>query len=614
MTIVSLANPYPFVAIKHNTAPFFFHIKHYLELMKEFAPASEARDAEIISARNAERDRWLGSQDAVAWIKSELTNCQPWQVLADRDIFRMNRSDAGMILILDRMNELVGNADNETEFKHLDRMFDTIQLEICRKASKELSAYETAREGSKGLRPSDIFRRWALPLRWINDHQGPQLAFDILRDIELEATMPIGELECPEWIDGYTGMTDPGYSPVEKKIAAEINDGVEPSPSESFDSEEEMFANELEDSRSDWVAPVWAQAQQDGLPDDELINLQNEFAPLTQCLSNEIDRQIKRVNKMQITWVSQMVADVYPDIENLMCQRISDNVLNYRKPNYPSLIEASEFAWKMFSKEQKDNIRDMRGATYENVHEGILESSAVEEILHFLNEKAQTENTANVAVLFLSVQHGYGLDDDHAEQIELTGQYATLADWFEDYSDNLVEMLSGKSSWERRETTRADIEAFSERTIKMFAAQFGDKSAQQIDHRPEWIKGYLTAFSNGAKSSFEAVASAWESWRTETSLDGNAAYHQALSVGATPKDAMKAFWSIANRKEVRPKEKVVQATQAGLVLSSGRKVDYHIAALKYKANELETTPEFIEKLTASLKKMGWGKELLAVIK
>jgi len=147
--------------------------------------------------------------------------------------------------------------------------------------------------------------------------------------------------------------------------------------------------------------------------------------------------------------------------------------------------------------------------------------------------------------------------------------------------------------------------------MQMLVAQ-GDPNSTDISKHPEYIKGYFrAAFTSMSGDRNAYIAAGWESYRQFKSPEGNLAYHKALT-GSTPKEAMKAFWAVANKAErVKKEGKIVGISSQGLTLSSGRKVDFHVAALKYKAKELCLTPEEVYRLRDMLVGKEWGKELSA---
>ena len=76
--------------------------------------------------------------------------------------------------------------------------FPIVEVNPVECARRDLEAW---RQDKKQARPADIYRRWSKRLRDLDNEP----ARAILRDIQLECTMPFNELESPHWLDSYTG-------------------------------------------------------------------------------------------------------------------------------------------------------------------------------------------------------------------------------------------------------------------------------------------------------------------------------------------------------------------------------------------------------------------------
>lgn len=72
---------------------------------------------------------------------------------------------------------------------------------------------------------------------------------------------------------------------------------------------------------------------------------------------------------------------------------------------------------------------------------------------------------------------------------------------------------------------------------------------------------------------------------------------------------MAAFWQNASSKVPRPQEKIkaIARNKYGLVLESGRQINWTLVATKIEKNELDLTGDTAPRLLTKLKELGVGK-------
>lgn len=87
---------------------------------------------------------------------------------------------------------------------------------------------------------------------------------------------------------------------------------------------------------------------------------------------------------------------------------------------------------------------------------------------------------------------------------------------------------------------------------------------------------------------------------------GAKAYAAAWANAPHKSPAWRAFWQKCRPDVPRPQEhiKAIRGNYSGLVLNSGRVIDWNIAAMKLRNNELVITPEQKEKLRTMLTQKG----------
>jgi hypothetical protein len=123
----------------------------------------------------------------------------------------------------------------------------------------------------------------------------------------------------------------------------------------------------------------------------------------------------------------------------------------------------------------------------------------------------------------------------------------------------------------------------------------------------------ITAYTDGVRHNL-AVEAGWEAWRQWKSVEGNKAYHLAKNRGAGQKESMAAFWQVSNAEQKRiANGTIVSVKTTGLQLSNGRFVDWNIALLKLKHDELNLNTETRARLKDALAKKGVGGAFVAAL-
>jgi hypothetical protein len=562
-------------------------------------------------------------------IKNSLVCNNSWETfdLIKNKVSEPAYAEAITILLEDafRVVEIAHDAHYEAEYmasyiiensgKHLGQYWDFRSSESKEKLPDE-------------IRPATIYRRWTKPLRFLASC-GFRQAKELVADISLEQTLPLAELDSPDWVDAYTGEIDPDAEKSFVTIKARSEFPTSKSPvaedlgwdedtiqafaaaQEGFsegDAVEEIFTGEF---GQEYKEPVFMAMQHDFQSTDRLFDLRAEIFPEVEDCRKRIEFIAKKKFAKEIL---QLVDKVETEIQsdrlklNLSQEKLvkaCQMVLTYPGNQDPALRSP---AYKIYQ-HCMDFVDHFRKLTSYPEAKPFLDK-----LQDFID---RGESPVDVALIFLSLQHGYGFDENDAQNIHL--KYAVddcvdLYEFIEENKEEILENLSADRASRSEEQTEAEIDQFCEETLELLVAQ-GIPSAKDISKTPEYILGYFTAAFNGSTGdTASCIASGWEYWRQAKSPEGSLAYQAAIKAGAQPKDAMRAFWAVVNKAERREKEgRIVSINSAGLTLSSGRKVDWHIAKLKYKANELALSADDLVRLKGILVKNGWGRELVQAI-
>lgn len=497
----------------------------------------------------------------------------------------------------------------EQEYAPECMALDTMAAQVQYEARSELDALEVerrqARESGRRMsyaeveRPADIYRRWMKPLRFIHTYNYG--VGSIIRDLELEQTMPYGELDSPHWVDGYTGEVDPDAMLEKINFPASESDEESLFYSEAFDEEDE-FTIELYEER-EFEKPVWMQVQEDMQVSPSYFDLVNELRLERNALCERINLSLTERREVAIKRIAMAAhrKKIAPPLVLLKAAReiVENKVL-------------STLGQEVYAKCNR-LIWEERKAIFSDTREVVRGSAEAEGYLHGLQGMAdRSESPVDLAVLFLSMQHGLCFEERDSRQVRLTGK-GTLYEFIEDNEDELLENMNNPAGTSEVSPSREYIEEFCEETIQLYAETGdADLSKSRFNH-PYFIEGYIraaTVLRNVTKE--KLISAGHENFRQKISPAGNRAYHQASLEGKDMKEAMRAFWRVVHQPErVRPRITAVRDT--GLVLDSGRVISFGIAVLKVQHDELELSREDRVRLRDLLSSRNWGYALQAVL-
>ena len=624
-------------------------------------------------------------ENPLLWAKQQVIGANAWEVFEARfkTLTHTEGGDLALAFLIEKASEI------EQAKIELDHMVEALRTA----ANAELDAYDNAsdqQEDAKARRerflwpegvrkPAQMYRSYNRPLR-----SAQALGYHVqslLNGLMLIQNRPYDELDAPGWIDGYTGEVDPEIDIIafhalpDEFLTSEEMQGdpdeivsfvevMEPTEcgihktrkpvtraemyemdlmernsaigAEGFNADADE--NEIWFDEIDPLKPTWQLIAEDFDPKN-LGELSREVRPYQKEFRAAIERCLEGARQSAADELAMELAGVptFSSVskENLLfaCQ----DTLNFPEAKHPDLRNLSYGIWKAY----QDLVEMLRSSIFPRARLAIRNSNEAKNFLEWLQRKADDlESTVDLSLLFLSLQHGLGFEEEDAQQIKLTGPYPHLLDFietnFEELGDLIINRTLGSGSLplkgEKTEKSKDpkvvewdgqfnqdNLDRFVEKSIEQMAALQGSPASKEITHHPAFMKGYLTAMVNAkditstdSNGNYHntATEAGWDTWREWKSPEGNKAYHAARFKGKNAKEAMKAFWQIVNLP------KIVGIRKDGLTIQSGdkqRQINWHIAVLKVKGNELSLSSDDRSRLKDLLVAHKMGGELVAVL-
>jgi hypothetical protein len=512
------------------------------------------------------------------------------------------KGNAGFLIeaILGEAAELVFACEDGEEYR--TQLIDAVKAIITGANSTE-------------LKPADAYRAYVRSLRLITKAAGLKQfhakAKCAIRELTLDTTLPLSELDTPDWIDGYTGEVDGMIEFL--NLPSDV--GSDPDYSEGFNAidEEEEFFDEW-DVRPD---PVWMQAQNDTHASPEFFDLQERMEDSLQGCRNALsailfERKERAGN--ELADLAQASAKFSKIPHEKLFKAARQTVTYPHEQEFPALKWTSYDLYKEF----KETVQAMRAHIFDTQNE--FEASY--EAKRFINAlQFEAEDHAapqDLAILFLKLQNGLyfrAIDENEVivaypavTDVKLVG--CTLEDYLLENADAILEDMND-GGLAIRSTDMQQIEDFCEETLKTLVVQ---QTGKEITSSPVFLDAYYRCMfdartiSNGKRNL--ALEAGWDAWRQQTNPLANHAFHAALKAGGTNPEAMKSFWKVVNNYK---DNRIVSIRPSGLVLSSGRQIDYHIAQIKLAANELPLSTQEKARLRDLLTSHKWGGRFAATL-
>ena len=605
--------------------------RRWVELTPEEEPSAETLDMldqayDLARSMRGEIENkdWKPAENAFQWAKQAVVFRNPWEAfeIGFEEMQKSATCSKGLVVLFDDAEATRKAAKGLMQSQVYQNMLSMAKA-VCDKAESDLDA----KSNKTGNRSADIYRRWAEALRWIVRHEITPKASRVLRELVLDQSLPLAELDNPDWIDPYTGEVDMQITDRVhiKTIQIEEKDEIEvaaAASSEAFndddDLEKTLYHLDISTEAMEWDVrdPTWMEIQNDLKPSDEVELLKDNAA-------------VKRFRRAMNKHYNQVLK------KGLEREAAAEMV----RHNLHAPIR----------------VRDE--------HTGELvpgKNSEADLLINALNDLAQTHETKDIAYLFLGLQNEFGLEEDEAAQIRIPGSLNNLADWLEIFGDEVMDSLFStyepyKYTDKKEEIVEiaaalkeekedepeeqeeaiplpigdgedAAVSYFAEETIREItqraALDIKGQKRPNIFHHPAFIEGFLRAMSAGSAASYKdsdgvwksaGVKAGWESWMESFNSTAFRAYQQARRDGLDFEKAKAVFWSSAKANRPKKQDTVTgmivnaQKVPCGLKLGSGRTIGWNILALKLKGGELIVTDEQRAKLRSMLPTIGQQK-------
>ena len=529
----------------------------------------------------------LIQRDPKLWARNMLIGTNAWEVV-EHQWGAIADSDACSI-ILDILIE-----DTSNSCATLPSFYSGILPELGQFITNKVAEL-------KDMRPADKYRKFASSLRWARDKANSIFADFILTEIMEESTLPFGEMEAPTWIDGYTGQVD-----------AKIDFVTEP---------KSIQTPELPNS-------TVARLKTDLGYSDELVA---QYLKAQETFNSSADDEIEYnddYDTRSMSWDEDQEA-VTPDLQVIRCDYQAYCQEMRRLAEHEGEFLDKKDLFLNFLQHQADRgarVVDLAGFF-------VQKQSSWDQVLHDWEHERERIIRFNAMVKPKLRQRVPNkppsvLTDEDAQTILCQAQ--SLDDIIEFYDigigDGGIDRSGGDEDY-------AGVDLFSQTTLKLIKdkcppdgklaqkvvdsiiAENPEYKQHDVYHHPAFVEAFLMAMiegdivtekdDDGAWSNL-AVEAGWEAWRGQWPL-ANQAYHMAIHAGQPRTAAMTAFWAIKNAC------KITGFTSLGLQLSSGRFVNWRIAELKLKQNEIAISPDDRSALKQELIKRQWGNSLVSAL-
>jgi hypothetical protein len=393
------------------------------------------------------------------------------------------------------------------------------------------------------------------------------LARAVLNELYLAQSLSAGELESPDWIDPYTN---------------EIDD----------DDELDWELASLPDlmKRVEMVSPK----------NEELYSRAVELKKELGWSQDELNSFMRAQTAFE-----DIGEEVYYDDRGYVPPTLEKDVqIDYAvfAIATPALAAFSKWRSKTFTAMQENGTEGMTWKECFLLHKE--DSAEVADLVQTIASIAETYDIMTAAAIALKVYGEYGLTEDDLDGIGgLTpnGVYYGLNEYIAEWGDDVLEMLQdGLGS----RFPMSDIEAADKTTKDELAGILPEKHHNPMQTR-SYILAYIKAMADGATLK-QAENTALAEWREAMCPKGAKAYSEAWQHTHNRSTAWRSFWQNCGPDVPRPKEHVtaVRGNFSGLVLASGRKIDWRIAAIKLKNDEIDWHPGQKEKLKSMLVQKG----------
>jgi hypothetical protein len=457
--------------------------------------------------------------------------------------------------------------------------FVTMQMQaerrLIERVSDELDAAQQAYAygDTKQTKPAELYRQYAQALRAVKEKGAHDeirmLAHEMLNELFLAQSLPAGELESPEWVDPYTGeeIDDNEVDWTLDNLSTLLGriEMISPSQDELYKRALEL-KQDLGWDQATVDAFMRAQSGNDGWTAEPELHFDDRgYVPPTGDKGLEIDRTAFALSSV-------------------------------------AMAEFTRWRTETFEKMKQEGLQGMTWMTAFLDHKE--DSVEVANLIATIAEVARTYDITTAAAIALKVAGDYGLTENDLDGIggfTPNGVHYELNAYIEEWGDDILEVMNDSLG---SGSPTSDIDKFDAQFYEELKALLPEKH-----HNPmqtySFVVAYMEAIAGGATLG-EAENSAIAAWREAMSPAGAKAYQEAWAASKTKSVAWRAFWVKCGPDIPRPQEHVnaIRGNFSGLILTSGRKIDWRIAAMKLKNDEIAWHPGQPEKLKALLLERG----------
>jgi hypothetical protein len=514
------------------------------------------------------------------------------------------------------------------EAKEAMELLTAIEIKYVSAIQNEFDASNKDRKSgnAKASKPADLFRKYSQNLRtiWSRTGQAAIAAHGLFTDIYCEQSLSEGDLNTPEYLDGYTGQQIHEITSIEALLdenqhrVASADDGVVLLLQAVFFEGQDDFTG---------VAPFDTSISQTG---KEV----REWAERCKKDLKWTDEQAEAFIKAQGAFDADSDEIVLPDDGTdayTPSTLLPNELVMDRELWYSSRDAVGSFNYCRSSAFKKMGTmtikRGMWHSTFRNL---FTDSHGFKDVLEAV-ERIAKEDITTAAALYLSLAGEYGLLRE--DVCDVRGLQTNAA-----AGKVLINMLEYADAWEEDLLTM--VQDSLDRGFPMSERQLGEfdilengafrASMPEMDPNPVNTASWNIAFARSAAAGStwpQAEEAGWDNWRKEMDPKAAEAYNVAVAETKNRSKAMAVFWKVCRKDVPRPVCQIaVIVGKSGLrITPSGktvaqtkpeqlRMIDWHIAALKVKGNELDLSGDIKSRLLAKLQALNVGQDLWNLLK
>ena len=478
-------------------------------------------------------------------------------------------------------------------------LLDAVEVRYVNLVNTEFQASNAARANKdvKAAKPVDIYRKYNKDLRaiWKRGGQTSEAAHLLLVDLELEQTQSWGDLETPDYLDGYTSE-----------------------PVIETDDPHEFIDQLIKHNRSigflEIIAKLGTWAEDDGFTGKAPYSLVSGYRGELIRQANDCrrtlgwgDREVEAFLRAQGAFDAESCEpeEAYDDVDPYTPPTMLEKELVLNRELWSSARDAVDSFYTGTSRifEEMKEAKVKSQLWHSTFRSKLLASWNFSQMVTEIARIAR-EDIVTAAALYLSLAGDYKLMPEDVKDIRGVLPNASeavqmsLLDFADAWEDDLLglkqDSLHKSSPTSESVIEQADI--LTDRTVKNAKCEMElipaavRASMPKLHPNPimtaDWNIGFARAVANGA-SLPEAEAAGWDAWRL--AMDPNAAkiYNDVLKSTESRRAAQAAFWKACDKRVPRPQQKVAAVKRDGLKLDDGRVINWWLAGLKIRQDELD---------------------------